>query len=217
MFKGVIEVTSDPNYLATKAGYTVLMLGEYEDLYVPMMDTMSASILLPPYVETMLQMDGMLQEFEQRYIAYLNSPELRRYLSMIFLGMIRGMNFIMYVGRDEAQLPFYYTLLNHFLVYYGIAIGEFNKTFAYDINNPNVILLLYEQNLVTPNAFLSYYPRNMMIPEPIAYKLACDYGTVTPGVPPSYYAQNYTNMRNQVQSGPVKVNTPMQIVDKEGI
>lgn len=213
MFKGVLEISSDPNYVVTKYGYTVLVLGEYEDLNSILLDKMEATILLPPYTETMLQLDGNINEFAPRYISYLGSPDVRRYLSMIFLGMVKGMNFIMYIGRDETQLPFYYVLLDHFLSFYGIAVGEFNKQFVHDISNPNVDLLLYEQNVISPNAFLTFYPINMQIPIPIAVKLAQEYGVFNPNVDPSYYSQTYTSMRNMVSPGqPVKPINPMQIM-----
>lgn len=213
MFKGVLEITSDPNYVATKYGYTVLVLGEYEDLNNIMIEKMEATILLPPYAETMLQLDGNINEFAPRYINYLNSPDVRRYLAMIFLGMVKGMNFIMYIGRDEVQLPFYYVLLDHFLSFYGIAVGEINKQFVHDINNPNVDILLYEQNVISPNAFLTFYPLNMQIPIPMAIKLAQEYKVYNPNVDPMYYVNQYTSMRNMVNQGQVvKPVTPMQII-----
>lgn len=216
MFRGSINWTSDISQLVNRPNVTVLVLGEYEVQLPPMIDHMTASILLPPCEATMLQLDGYLKEFEINYVQYLNSPELREYLSILFAGMLYGNHFVLYIGKDELELPFFNILLNYFASYYGVIIGNMsNIPFSHDFNNPNVINVLMEYNRISTDMYLSYYPLNTPIPEYIAYRLAAYYRMIPANTNVIYtYSEYFTQIRNMFSYGEkVTFNNPIQIVE----
>lgn len=217
--KGTIEWTTDLNRVSSSYDEKILVLGEY-DISIPNKtnDIMTASILLPPYECTALQLDGNLSEFESLYIQYLNSPDVRRYFSILFTGLLSGFKFLMYIGYDEMQLPFFNILLNYFNSYYGIIIshitsmGEFIP-FQHNFNNPHVIEVLYEFDQVTPNFLMTFYPVGIPIPIPVAYKMAIEFGFAQPNVDPNYYSAMFTDIRNKHSYGDyVSDFTPIKIV-----
>lgn len=216
MFRGSIEWTSDINTLITRPEAIVLVLGEYNVQLPPMVDHMPASILLPPCEATMLQLDGYLREFEVNYTQYLNSPELREYISILLAGMMEGVRFIIYIGKDELELPFFGILLNFFASYYGIVIGDtISIPFSHNYNNPNAINTLMEFNRISPDIYLMFYPLGIPIPEYLAYRLAIAYRMIsnTPSIVYSY-SNYFTEMRNKFEYGkPVTFYNPIQIVE----
>lgn len=217
MFKGTIEWTSDINQLVSRPEAIVLVLGEYDIQLPPMIDHMPASILLPPCEATMLQLDGYLKEFEMNYAQYLNSPELREYLSIILAGILQGHRFIIYIGKDELELPFFGILLNFFVSCYGIVIGNMtNIPFSHNYNNPNAINLLMEYNRITPDVYLMFYPLGIPIPEYIAYRLAIAYQMISNTPNTVYtYSEYFTSVRNKFAYGqPVTFYNPIQIVER---
>lgn len=216
MFRGSINWTSDINQLASRPDVTVLVLGEYDIQLPPMIDYMTASILLPPCEATMLQLDGYLKEFEINYVQYLNSPELREYLSILFTGLLNGNKFVIYIGHDELELPFFSIMLNFFASYYGIIVGNMaNIQFSHNYNNPNAINVLMEYSRVTPETYLMYYPLNTPIPEYLAYKMATIYRMIPNDPAVLYtYSEYFTEIRNKFAYGqPVSFYNPIQITE----
>lgn len=215
--KGIISWTTDLNRVSSSCGEKILVLGEY-DLSIPNKtnDIMTASILLPPYECTALQLDGNLAEFEHLYTQYLNSPDIRRYFSILFVGLLNGYNFLIYLGNDEAQLPFFGILLNFLNSYYGIIPATIGPNgfipFQFNYNNPHILENLYEFDHITPNFMLTYYPINLTIPDYVANKLAVDYGLFKPGMDVYHFSQIFTGIRNRHPYGePVTDCTPIKI------
>lgn len=215
MLNGTLQWTNDLGSLTNFPGYTILNLAELDN-FPPMLDILPASILLPPYEASMLQLDGMLREFEYQYIQYLESPDVRRWMSMLFKGLLLRKNFIIYIGKDEMELPFFGVLCNYFATRYGIIIGGPTQSYSHNTNNPAVIETLFEFGWVDHHTFLMYFPLGVRISEPAAYKLAVIYGMIIPGQQPTgSFSEYFTRLRNGFQYGELVMHSPVQMVKPE--
>lgn len=209
---GTIQWTTDLGSLINFPGHTILNLAELDN-FPPMIDVIPASILLPPYEAAVLQLDGMLKEFEYQYILYLESPDVRKYMSMLFKGLMLGKHFIIYLGKDEIELPFFGILCNYFATRYGVVIGGPNQPYSHNVANPAVIETLYEFDLIDHNTFLMYYPLGVRISDQASYKLALTYSMIMPGQQVVGSFSNYfTQLRNQFKYGDIIMQSPIQMV-----
>lgn len=172
MFRGTINVTTDLNTVQNMMGsHRIVLLGEPTPDLVQATNGIVGSIFLPPYPAMMALADNDLNTFNGIYTQHLMTNSCTSLLSVLFKGMINGLNLLIYMTPDEYNM--YFIAFKTFVRQnYGVTIGSMYESFSYDNQYDYVIYsLLYLNELITIQEFFMVYPQGISFTDEVVMKL----------------------------------------------
>lgn len=206
MLIGQLLITIDidlVNDTLTNGVGKVLVLSENQDnkTIFSSPNVIPASILLPPYESVMADLDGNTEMANIEYINYLCRKEPDMFICAILAALLKGINILIYIGKDEAEMPFVSSLIRLLYDQYGITIGTEHHQFMYNKAYDAVIdskLYLYE--LITYQDFFILYPETVMIPDYLIPKLIVDMNPYVEVQTTDNYKMYFEGYKNRIKS-----------------
>ena len=173
MLTGQLYITTniDAVYREQYRNTKILFLCD-EKQDVPGVEIIPASILLPPYESVMAELDDQKDVAAQIYIEYLCQKEPDMFIAAIMAALLRGVNILVYLGPDEANMSFIGTLTQFLWNMYGIGAGtDYNKFTINIALEPAIYCKLYFYDLINYEEFFILYPAGIKIEEYVIPKL----------------------------------------------
>lgn len=179
MLKGTIYITCDIEMVKNSIYNNckvVAITENAESINTPDLTNVSiASILLPPYQAVMAEMDGDMGTFYNLYGQHLATKEADSYICLIIAALVRGINILIYIPKDEFGLTFTSAFMQYLQMVYGITVGTENIPCNY---NPefNAVLCnrLYIHEFIIYEEFMVAYPANVSISVEVIPQLMFD-------------------------------------------
>ena len=139
---------------AIYAGFKVIALTENHNFGNMIL---SGTTLLPPYEALMAEMDNDIIRFQQIYSFHLAKKENDMFICAIIRALLEGINIVIYIPKDEAELMFSNVLVQYINDVYGITILPdtcmYNETY-----DAILVTKLYVYDLLTTEEFFTLYP-----------------------------------------------------------
>jgi hypothetical protein len=176
MLKGNLYLTSDINVAqsAAFAGSKIILICEQSPFQIQVPNVLLGTVLLPPYQAFMAELDGNNQEFYKQYIFHLSQKESDTFLCLIVAALLKGINIVFYIPKDEMQLQFPKVLSEYLFNCFGIIVGTSANVFMYDNSfDPVILMKLYLQNIITVEEFIMLYqgPYQEIVLSKVLYEL----------------------------------------------
>ena len=156
MILGSMYIFNDPNaaFNTIASGSKVIVMSEDIPVNENDPNMIPGTCLLPPPIAKIAEIDGDAERFYELYSEHLLSDIPVDFISVILGFLHKGGNISILVncGLDETWLNY---LVNHFMMYYGINIGNFMLPFSYNPAFDDCINgILYSANIEDPIEFL---------------------------------------------------------------
>lgn len=185
-YKGNIVLVQDADAAigyVVNAGYKVIALSEDSDAlmqYLGPDNVIKATVLLPPCDAMSALIDNNVELFNNIYMNYLlTNEECVNFQDILILSILRGINLVIYIQKDELELGFFNSFHYHMLTTRGISIGiaMTNTPFTY-VNDVNFdaanSIRLYNQGWIDALEFMQNYPPIITVHPPLLYNLLTD-------------------------------------------
>jgi len=200
MFKGTLFITTDVNILQQLVyNNKVIIIGEPDPAMINALNAVVGSILLPPYLAMMAQMDGNINEFYNQYYLHLYTKEPQEFIATILKALTLGKNIVMYCTEDEFKLCGQF-LLQFLQKDFGIVVGTQNNQFYFDpAYTPTVTTLLYINDLVTADELFMLYPDTIPINDIILPKLVQELHPVVDEQTKDSYLKYFGDLNHRVK------------------
>lgn len=185
ILKGTIYITNDINLCLSNLNMckTIVIADEPDQYNIP--GKIGGSLLLPPYEAMEYLIDGDMNSFNREYLNYLQTNySVDKFVSIIIQALIAGTN-IIFLLEDEEELTdqIEVTLLNFFVMQYGIIIGTSSRSFAFDTTyTPFILNKLYAEEDMPKETYLNLFPQEIPFDQFTLQKLMYEYDIQFPSL-----------------------------------
>lgn len=159
--RGDIRIVTDESQVnnAIYAGFKVIALTESHNFGGVVLN---GTTLLPPYEALMAEMDNNIVQFQQIYALHLAKKENDMFICAIIRALMEGINIVLYIPKDEAELMFSKVLVQYINDIYGITILP--EACMYNEQYDSILITkLYVYELLTKDQFFILYPAGVDI------------------------------------------------------
>lgn len=158
------------------------------------------SILLPPYISVMAELDDDIIMAYNQYIAYLSSKEPNTYISTIIRALMAGKEVVILLGKDESQMNFVKWFYQYMIESFGIQMQTRDVPFVYNSNFDGVILgYLYAYDLITYGEFFVLYPKGLELPRYVIPKLVAEMNPYIPNPSEEAYMNYFQAFKERIK------------------
>lgn len=187
-------MSQQPN---TKCVFVGDSMGRYDTLF-DNYGVIPASVLMPDYMCMEADINGSIQEFQNKYYYYLQTEEPKAMMATLITALYKGINIVIFVPQEASGLRYPKMLLSFIQNFHGIVVESrqlgvaFAYNPAYDKNNAD---FLYSYSLISPAEYLMLAgPRFDMLS-----KLCFDTKmTFAPNTPPERVWQYFNEWRENM-------------------
>ena len=181
MMLGTLSYTNSKDTLAMASSYgftPIALVESVEDLEIPFRNNIQlASVLLPSYDAISAALDNDIMTFNGLYQAQLCGRECDEFISLIMYALFKGKNILLYIAKDEMELPYPFTLFNYIESFFGYKVGvEFNRETAMYNQAYDAVLInkFYVYDFIGVEEFVALYPPGVELDPMTVNKLAFD-------------------------------------------
>lgn len=177
MLLGRLGITTDveaARQLLFNDSSRILLLSE-EPIMEKSDRVIPATILLPPYTCVMAALDNNIEVACDEYINYLSSREPDMFICTVIAALKNGMNILILLGKDEAEVGFSNWLGSYLANVFGIVMATDKNGFMYNnVFDPMILAKLYMYDLITSEELFIRYPQGFDLPRGIIAKLVME-------------------------------------------
>lgn len=214
MLKGTIYITTDESVVNSCINtHKIVILGEQN---VENTSFIPASVLLPNYDALEAEANGDMNAFNILYYNHLQSREANEFIGAIIKALIRGINILFFITKDESEMGYCNFLLNYILQNFGINVGTKTQPFTYNPAYDSTICnTLYYMNTIDCDEYLELYPMNLPIDnEPIINKLIFDINPYVEKQDLESYTKYFNNLKNNMHKYNTYLVSPISLAKK---
>lgn len=201
MITGTLAITTDLNMAkaAMFSGAKILLISE--EPIQELVNTIPATILLPPYPSVMAELDGDIENAYGQYIGYLNSKEPSMFLAAVIAAALKGTNIVMVLGKNESEMKFGMWFVEYMEATYGIRM-QINNSVQFMYNNAYdgvILTALYGYDLIGYVDFLTMYPYGLNLPKSLIPKLVMELNPYVENPTEESYTRYFENLKNHIK------------------
>ena len=134
------------------------------------------------------------------YIEYLCSKEPDMFICAMLAALLKGINILIYLGPDEANMPFVGVLTQYLWNTYGIGPGTDSSRYTINIGMEHVVLSkLYLYDLINYQELFVLYPPGVKLEEYVIPKLMYELNPYVETPSKEAYEEYFNNFKERIK------------------